>query len=83
MKYFMQVEIEADQFVPEEDKIPKGVISDGPNSPLTDSRASWMLKSGNGASYIRSGDYVITQGDQKYIMPKEMFERTYKKSTES
>lgn len=79
MKYYMRLEIEAEQFLPEEDKIPAGVISDGPRSPRTDKRSSWILKTPDGISYLRSGEYVITgpTGEQ-YTMNPELFEKTYK-----
>jgi hypothetical protein len=79
MKYSMYVEIEAEQFLPEEDKIPKGVASDGLRSPKTDPRAAWMLTNKSGGSYIKSGDYVITVADgDRYIVPKDLFEKNYK-----
>ncbi len=78
MKYIMQVEIEAEQFLPEENKIPKGVMPDGPRSPKNDTRAAWILKSPDGTSYIKSGDYVVTQGENHYIMRKDLFEKNYK-----
>jgi hypothetical protein len=79
MKYSMYVEVEAEQFLPEEDKIPKGVAPDGPRSPKTDPRAAWMLTNKSGASYVKSGDYVVTTptGD-RYIVPKDIFELNYK-----
>ena len=78
MKYIMHVEVEAEQFLPEEDKIPKGVKSDGPRSPKDDRRAQWMLQNSSGGSYIKSGDYVVTTGGERYIMQKDLFEKNYK-----
>ncbi len=79
MKYLMQVEVEAEQFLPDEDKIPAGVISDGPRTPRTDKRASWILHTPNGTSYLKPGDFIITNtnGD-RYIMNAELFEKNYK-----
>lgn len=79
MKYAMNVYVEAEQFLPEEDKIPDGVMSDGLRSPKEDPRSFWMLKSSVGTSYIKSGDYVITTDDgTRYIMERELFEQNYK-----
>lgn len=75
----MEVEIEAEQFVPEEDKIPKGVISDGLRSPKIDPRSSYIVQTKDGTNYIKSGDYVITSADgSRYIMPADAFEKNYK-----
>lgn len=79
MKYAMYVEIEAERFLPDEDKIPKGVTSDGMRSPKTDPRSSWVLITKSGTSYIKAGDYVVTQADgSQYIMPADLFEKNYK-----
>jgi hypothetical protein len=78
MKYTMQVEVEAEQFLPSEDKIPKGVISDGPRSPKDDARSSWILHTQDGTSYMRDGDYVVTTAEgNRYIMQREVFEKIY------
>lgn len=79
MKYGMTIEIEAEQFLPEEDKIPTGVTSDGPRSPKTDPRASWVLKTPEGVVYLTEGDYIVTMADNsQYRVPADKFERDYK-----
>lgn len=78
-KYKMEVTVEAEQFLPEEDKIPKGVMSDGPRAPKDDKRSSWILKTDDGTSYLKPGDYVITTStDSRYIMRSDIFELNYK-----
>lgn len=75
--YVMEIKVEAEQFLPDEDKIPKGVTSDGPRSPKTDSRAAWILRTNEGASYPKSGDYIVTNPDgSKAIMPREVIEES-------
>ena len=82
-KYIMNVEIDADQFLPDEDKIPAGVQSDSITDPRKDPRAGWYLKNNSGAVYIKAGDYVITTPDgDRYLMAKDIFEKTYKLSGE-
>ena len=79
MKYLMQVEVEADQFLPQEDKIPTGVISDGPRSPKTDKRSSWILFTNSGTNYLNDGDYVVTMPDgSKNNISAGVFEANYK-----
>lgn len=82
--YEYKVEVEAEQFLPEEDKIPAGVRPDGPRSPKVDPRSSWVLNTPEGVVYMRDGDYVVTTatGD-RYSMGREDFEKRYKLSTES
>lgn len=80
MKYVMSIEIEAEQFLPEQDKIPQGVTSDGLRSPKTDPRSSWVLLNKKyGMKYISSGDYIITEPDgSQYSVPSDIFEAQYK-----
>lgn len=79
MKYLMQVVVDAEQFLPKEDKIPKGVMSDGPRSPRTDSRCNWIMTTDDGTIYLNDGDYVITGANGgRYIMRPEVFEANYK-----
>jgi hypothetical protein len=81
MKYIMNVEIEAEQFLPYEDKIPAGVQSDSTSDPRKDPRSGWYLKNSGGAVYINDGDYVITMPDgDRYLMAADLFEKTYKPS---
>lgn len=78
-KYIMTIEIEAEQFLPEEDKIPKGVTSDGPRSPRTDPRAAWVLRTPEETIYLKSGDYIITTASgAHYRVEQSKFERDYK-----
>lgn len=75
----MQVVVYAEQFLPAEDKIPKGVTSDGPRSPKTDPRAAYVLHTEEGMSYVKSGDWVVTTDTgTRFIMPEAAFEANYK-----
>lgn len=78
-KYSLTITVDAEQFLPSEDKIPRGVTSDGPRSPRTDPRAKWVLMTNEGMTYLKEGDYVITsEGGDRYVMPQASFEKTYK-----
>lgn len=80
MKYAMTIEVEAEQFLPDEDKIPAGVQSDGPRSPKVDPRSSWILvDSIHGTKYMKPGEYVITNPDgSRYSVDGAFFEANYK-----
>lgn len=78
-KYVMTTEIEAEQFLPKEDKIPKGATGDGPRSPKADPRSAWIIITEEGMTYLTDGDYVITSATgSRYVMNKESFENNYK-----
>jgi hypothetical protein len=78
-KYFKTIEIVAEQFLPNEDKIPEGVTSDGLRSPRTDPRSKWVLLSNDGLKYLADGDYVITDASgERYVIQKAQFEEEYK-----
>ena len=78
-KYIQTTEVEAEQFLPDKDIIPKGVMSDGPRSPRIDPRASWGIKTEDGFVYLLPGDYVITAaGGMQYRVSAELFEKMYK-----
>jgi len=78
-KYVATLEIDAEQFLPDEDKIPKGVTSDGPRSPKVDPRSSWIVYTREGAKYLKSGDYVVKNADGSLShMEKAVFEGLYK-----
>ncbi len=78
----MTAVVEAEQFLPKEGKIPKVITSDGPRNPNQDSRSSWILKTEEGATYVKDGDYVIKNGESYYLMPAVVFEANYKLAEE-
>lgn len=78
-KYVMTIEVEAEQFLPSEDKIPVGVISDGPRTPRTDSRAQWVTITNEGMQYLKEGDYIATHSDgSKKLYKQTEFEEKFK-----
>jgi hypothetical protein len=83
MKYETRIFVEAEQFLPIKNQIPKGVMSDGPRSPKSDPRAAYIVKTEDGTTYMRDGDYVVTrENGARYVVERKEFERTYKESKE-
>ena len=73
--------VEAEQFLPDEGKIPAGVISDGPGDPRKNARFSWIVASIEGNHYAKSGDYILTGiKGEKWVVDKDIFEATYEKA---
>lgn len=78
MKYYTNTEIDAEQFDPENNKIPSKAVLDAPrNNP----RASWYVTTGQGTIYLKVHDYVVTtKSGTVYVVPKDIFEETYTES---
>ncbi len=76
----MTIEVEAEQFLPNEDKIPQGVQSDGPRNPKIDPKSSWVLMDSKyGTKYMHDGEYVVTDPTgARYCVPADVFEAQYK-----
>jgi hypothetical protein len=74
-KYIKIAEVEGNQFLPEMDIIPEGVISSGLGRPSPNNDFEWQVKTLEGALSISSGDYVMTGVDGEHW---PVFERTYK-----
>lgn len=69
--------VEAEQFLPGEDKIPSGVYSSGPADPRK-SAEQWMIKTLEGEHVLRDGDYICTgPAGEKWNVAREIFEATY------
>ena len=80
----MKVTVEAEQFLPVKNQIPQGVMSDGPRSPKTDPRAAYIVRTEDGTTYMRDGDYVVTKEDgNRYVVERTEFEKTYTPVKES
>lgn len=77
-KYIKTISVEAEQFLPQENKIPLGVRSDGPRSPTTDIRSSWVCSTKDGTFYLTDGDYIVYEGEDRYVVPQSMFEDEYR-----
>jgi hypothetical protein len=84
------VEIEAEQFLPNEGKIPAGVISDGNGDPRKDSQFSWVVKTLEGNfrtdkgdfQFVSNGDWIITGiHGERYPCKPDVFEATYEAVT--
>lgn len=79
-KYRKTALVEADQFLPGEDKIPAGVYSSERADPRKDPRADWMLKTLEGDHVLRNGDYICTgTAGEKWNVAREIFEATYER----
>jgi hypothetical protein len=77
-KYRKTALVEAEQFLPNEGKIPNGVFSDERADPRTDARAAWCLDTMEGRHYLRDGDYICTGAKgEKWNVEREVFEATY------
>lgn len=70
--------VSAEQFLPNEGKIPDGVLSDANADPRTDARAAWCLNTLEGKHYLRDGDYICTgPKGEKWNVERAIFEATY------
>lgn len=69
--------IEAEQFLPNENKIPAGVYSDGMGDPRK-TLHSWVINTLEGRMFVNDRDWIITgvKGEQ-YLCTPEMFAATY------
>lgn len=69
--------VEAEQFLPGEDKIPAGVFSDELSDPRR-SPAQWVLETLEGRHVLRDGDYICTgPSGEKWNVERAIFEATY------
>ena len=66
------MEIDAEQFDPENNKIPSKAVLDAPrNNP----RASWYVTTSQGTIYLKVHDYVVTtKSGTVYVVPKNILE---------
>lgn len=84
MKYRKTALVEAEQFLPNEDKIPAGVFSSESTDPRKDPLADWMLKTMEGVHILRDGDYICTGSDgEKWNVERSIFEATYELADDS
>ena len=77
--YYMKVEVEAEQFKPSEDQIPKGAMSNGRGDPKNDPKSSYYIRTTRGVVYLNEGDYVVYAPGQPlpYIVPEAHFNNLY------
>jgi hypothetical protein len=76
-KYRKTALVEAEQFLPSENKIPAGVYSSGLADPRR-SHETWMLKTLEGEHTLRAGDYICTgPAGERWNVAREIFEATY------
>lgn len=79
MKYKHTTYIEAEVFDPKSGSLPKGVMVDGRNNPRDMSAGAFMVKTNEGAQYIKPGDYIATMPDGgTKVFSKEAFESFWK-----
>ena len=77
MKYRKTSLVEAEQFLPNEGKIPEGVISNGLGDPRK-TNYEWIVKTLEGPLIINSGDWVLTGiNGEHWSVRKDIFEKTY------
>ncbi len=78
-EYRKTATIRAEQFLPNENKIPAGVISDGCGDPRKSHHYNWIIRTlENNCHYVSDGDWIATgiQGEQWAIKP-DVFAATY------
>lgn len=82
-KYRKTALVDAEQFLPRENKIPDGVISDGLADPRkSPEKASFVLDTLEGRHELRSGDYICTgPAGERWNVSREIFEATYELAT--
>lgn len=70
MKYMKTATVEAEQFLPLENKIPSGVLSSG--------LGDWVIDTLEGRMTVRNGDWICTGIDgEKWAVKDDIFKRTY------
>lgn len=70
-KYRKTALVEAEQFLPNEGKIPKGVFQPKGSH-------HWGLSTLEGIHELRDGDYICTgPGGEKWNVERSIFEKTY------
>jgi len=77
----MQIIVEAEQFLPNEGKIPHGVRSDG-RGAVGSAKNAYVINTTAGASYLNEGDYVVHVNNEVAVIKKDVFEAHYKEITE-
>jgi len=76
-KYRKTALVEAEQFLPGENKIPKGVYSSGHGDPRSTAYI-WLLNTLEGTHTPRAGDYICTgPAGEQWNVEREIFEATY------
>lgn len=75
----MQIEVEAEQFKPDEDKIPNGAVSDGRGDPRKDAKSAYYVRTAGGAVYLKDGDYLVYYPGTIFpsIVSEENFHKLY------
>lgn len=77
MMYRKTALVSAEQFLPDEGKIPAGVVSDGLADPRR-SAAEWVLDTLEGRHTLRPGDYICTgPKGERWNVEQSIFEATY------
>lgn len=75
------VVISAEQFFPDQDQIPDGVISDGLGDPRKTPLMEWIIQTLEGPMRVSPGDWVITGvKGERYACKPDIFAATYEPS---
>lgn len=70
--------VEAEQFLPLENKIPSGVLSSGLGDPRKRHDLDWVIDTLEGRMTVKSGDWICTGIDgEKWSVKDDIFKRTY------
>lgn len=78
MRFRKIATIEAEQFLPNENKIPDGVISSGLGDPRKRYDLDWVIDTLEGRMTVNNGDWIATGVDnEKWAIKQDIFEQTY------
>ena len=70
--------VEAEQFLPLQNKIPKGVISSGLGDPRKRHDLDWVIDTLEGRMTVINGDWICTGIDgERWAIKDSIFKRTY------
>lgn len=76
--YIKTATIEAEQFIPEEGKIPSGVISNGHGDPRKNPNFDWVIETKEGLLGVSNRSWIATGIDgEKWAIQDDIFQRTY------
>lgn len=84
MKYQKLSIVEAEQFLPDQDIIPKGVISSGLGDPRKRYDLDWIMHTPDGRKLVRDGDWICTGSNgERWAVRDSVFRRDYTPVAES
>ena len=72
--------VEAEQFLPLDNKIPAGVLSSGLGDPRKRHDLDWVIDTLEGRMVVKNGDWICTGiAGEKWAIKDDIFKRTYER----